>query len=796
MTLRLLAAALFLLAWAPPSRAAGADDARSPADAPSGVPGDEAADESANESAAADRVAQVRIAGNRRIESAALLPLLSQKENASLDRLKLREDVKTLWSQKFFSDVKVDLAEGPSGAVVTFLVTEKPLVREVKVLGNTEIDEEDLKKELDVKPFQIIDTEAVRRTTKKLQEKYADKGFYLAEVTSRTVPGAGENEVDVIFDVVEHAKVEVRRIAFQGNKALTDDELKANLGTQEASLISFLTSQGTYKEEVFQRDLLIIQSLYYNKGYINVRVGRPAISLSADKRFIFVTIPVEEGDPYDYGEVGVGGELLGDEAGIKALLTIAPGQRFSSQDLQKTMVAVQDYYRDRGYAYVQVTPQTAVDVATKTVDIRFVAQPGQKVTIERIEIVGNTKTQDRVIRRELRLAEGDTYTGSGVKNSKGRVTALGYFEAVDVTSRQGSRPDTMVLEVSVKEKPTGTFQVGLGFSNQEPILLNANVSQNNLFGWGYIGAITAQLSNLRRIFSISFTNPYVFDTDWTGAFDFYNTLQVFSTFDRNAFGFTLTGGYQLVEDLRFFATYTLQEVDVTPRAAGRDQVELASLFRDGVTNSIKLSFNYDRRDNRLFPTKGFLLSGSVELAPGIGLFENEYVFTRYTGIARFYRPIGAGFVFKVNATLGYVQSRTEVPVSERFFEGGINSLRGYSFRTIAPGQTHVTNPALPSTTVIVGGNKELLTNWEVEFPLLDEAGLRGVVFFDAGNVWGSDQSFLDQDAFGNFGLLMSVGLGARWFTPLGPLRFELGFPLVRRPQDDSSRFEFTIGNFF
>ncbi len=741
-------------------------------------------------------IAQVEVSGNQRIEPSAILPLLVTKPGEPVDPQKIRQDIQTLWRQGFFSDIDVDVSPSPRGPVVTFIVVEKPLVDAVKVEGNTEIDSDDLKKLLLVKPFQILDLERVHKTVRKLEDKYADKGFYLADVTSRIVPAPGRNQVDVFFDVVEHAKVEVRRITFEGNHALTSDELKSALGTREGSLLSFLTGAGTYKQEVFQRDLLIIQSLYYNKGYINVRVGHPAVSLSADKKYIYINIPISEGEPYDFGKVGVSGKLLGQGQQVRPLLAMHQGERFSSRLLQKTLLAIQDHYRDQGYAYVQVTPQTGVNVQAKSVDLDFVVDPGKKVMIERIDIVGNTKTRDLVIRRQLTISEGDIYSGQAIRESKARVTALGYFDSVDISSRQGSRPDTMILTVRVKEKATGTFQVGLGFSNQEPILLNANVSENNLLGWGVDGALMAQLSNLRRIFSLSYTDPYFLDTRWTLAFDLYNTLEIYGNlFDRSALGGDITGGYELFHDFRVFATYTLQWVDVVATSSGI--VPFAGAFTGGRTSSFKLSFNYDKRNNRLFPSAGFLLSGSGEFAEPF--FGSQNLFERYVGIFRYYLPLPFGIVAKLNSTVGWIHAggATPVPLSERFFEGGIDSLRGYDYRTISPElPAGKLQPNEPTQTVLVGGDKELLTNWELEFPLLEEAGLRGVVFFDAGNVYSEQQTLLDPSAPGKFGLLMSVGVGVRWFTPLGPLRFEWGFPLTRRPIDQPSRFDFTIGNFF
>lgn len=791
-----------------PARAQAADDPDAPALPPSlqppGLLGEE--DEEDSEELFGSRVAKVEISGNRRIQTAAIVPVLRTRAGQPLDRGMIREDLRALWALGFFTDIQVDVEETARGPVVTFIVTEKPLVREVRIVGAEEISEEDLRKEITVRPFQMLDGNAVRESVRKLEEQYAEKGYYLAEVSARTEEAPVDAQVDIIFEVVERAKVEVRRISFRGNSAVSDDEIKAVMGTREHSLLSFLTSAGTYKEDVFQRDLMVIQSLYYSRGYINVRVGRPAVSMSADKRHIFITIPVEEGEPYDYGEIDVGGNLLGYADQVRGLVQLEEGQRFSNQDLQRAMMSVQDFFRDRGYANVQVSPQTAIDPASRRVDIVFVVAPGEQVVIERIDIVGNVKTRDKVIRRELRIAEGDLFSATSMRTSQARVNALGFFETVDLSTRPGTEPNTLALQVSVRERPTGTFQVGAGFSSQEPILLNANITQNNAMGWGTSLAFMAQLSRLRRIFSLSYTDPFFLDTQWTFAFDLFNTMQFFPEFERRALGGTITGGYHLhqlfkrrwAEDLRLFVTYTLQDVNVLPSAFGGTDTSLllANRFRGGLTSSIRASFNYDKRDNRLFPTNGFFLSGSAEVASPIFLSEN--VFERYLGIARFYRPLFWGLVFKVNTTLGYIRSPADrpVPISELFFEGGIMSLRGYDFRTVSPQVLAGAGPGQALRPVYVGGNKEFISNWELEFPILQDAGLRGVFFFDAGNVWGEGQTFFDPDAHGPLGLLMSVGVGVRWFTPLGPLRFEWGFPITRRAQDPSNRFEFTIGNFF
>ena len=486
---------------------------------------------------------------------------------------------------------------------------------------------------------------------------------------------------------------------------------------------------------------------------------------------------------------------------LLALVTTRSGERFSKSRLQTDMNRLLDVYKDRGYAYANVTPDTAVDAEKKTVDLTYNFQKGNLVTIERIELVGNSKTRDKVIRREMRVSEGDLYSGTGMRLSKARVTALGFFDSVEINQKRGSTDDKMVLEVSVKEKLTGTFQVGFGFTGGEAFFGQAQLAQNNLFGYGHTASLSLQISSIRQLFQLSYLDPYVWDTPWTGSIDLYRSELVFNGFDRGANGGAATAGYELYEDFRTFITWTLEQVTVI--AATGSQDVLANQFSSGRTSSLRFSFNYDKRDNRLFPTNGHLESASAEFAASI--FGSENLFQRYRLIERYYHPLIFGLVFKVNLSVGYIRStdpvNRPVAISEKFFEGGINSIRGYVLRSISPTKRIATSlePNAPLIDFPVGGNKELISNWEIEFPVIESAGLRGVVFYDAGNVYSEKEDwFKSSQRDGNLplGLFHSVGLGIRWFSPLGPLRFETGFPLTRRPIDDPYLFEFTIGNFF
>jgi outer membrane protein insertion porin family len=753
-------------------------------------------------------ISKIEVQGNRRVESDAIRAALPIKPGDTFDKRKLKDTLLAIWKMGYFNDVKLDVsAVRPPGTgyQLTVLVSEKPAIDDIRLEGNEELSREDLKDTFEVKQFQILDAEGVRRTAKKMQEKYVEKGYFLAEVSWRLDP-LPNNEVDVVFVINEHAKVTVKEIRFVGNRAISTDELKGAMITQEGTFWSFLSSAGTYREDAFARDEYVLQGLYYDRGYLYVKFGKAAIELSPDRRFIFITLPIEEGDPYDITKIDVTGDLLEPKEKLLALVETKPGARFSKTILQRDLQVLADVYKDKGYAYANVTPDTDVHAETKTVDINFAFQKGNLVTIEKIEVAGNNKTRDKVIRREMRINEGDLYSGTAIRFSKARVTALGYFDSVEINSRRGSADDKMVLEITVKEKLTGTFQLGFGFTGGESFFGQAQLSQNNLFGYGHTASLSFQISSLRQLFQLSYLDPYFLDTAWTASIDLYRSELLFTGFDRKAIGGALTAGYELFEDFRFFGTYTLEGVDVTP--TGTSALQLRNQFTAGRTSSVRFSFNYDKRDNRLFPTNGHLESASAEFATS--LLGSQNLFQRYRLIERRYRPLFWGLVAKVNLSVGYIRStdplNRPISISEKFFAGGINSIRGYTLRSISPTKRILASRE-PDAGIIdfaVGGNKELLTNWEIEFPIVESAGIRGVVFYDAGNVFSENEDFFHSnqrpDANGRgtlpLGLFHSTGFGVRWFSPLGPLRFEVGFPLTRRPIDDAYLFEFTIGNFF
>src|SRR6266446_2505072 len=446
------------------------------------VPTGETAAEAAAPVAESGVIARINVQGNRRVETDAIRASLPLKVGDAFDREKLKNALLAVWRMGYFNEVKLDV--------------------------NEELSKDDLKDTIEVRPFQILDQEAVRKSAKKIQEKYVEKGFFLAEVTTKIVP-LPNNEVNVVFSINEHAKITVKEVRFVGNRAIATPALKDAMLTQEGSPFSFLTGAGTFREDAFQRDEIVLQGLYFDQGYIFVKFGKPAIELSPDKRYIFITMSIEEGDPFDVGKIDVGGDLLVPREQLLALVSTRSGERFSKTRLQNDMNRLLDVYKDKGYAYANVTPDTQVEAEKRIVDLTYVFQKGQPVTIEKIEIVGNNKTRDKVLRREMKIAEGDLYNGTGVRNSKARITALGFFDSVEINQKRGTTDDKMLLEVSVKEKLTGTFQIGFGFAGGENFFGQAQLAQNNLLGYGHTASLSLQISSIRQLFQLSYLDPYV-----------------------------------------------------------------------------------------------------------------------------------------------------------------------------------------------------------------------------------------------------------------------------------------------
>lgn len=791
-------------------------------------------------------IESVEIEGNRRVAVEDVLTYIHERAGQTFKVAELQSDVRSLWEANFFRDIQVDLQHGSKGVKLRFRVDERPNIKAIEFEGNDELDNEKLLEAVEIKVNTIYSAPAVRRSVQKIKDAYTEKGYFLAEVEARETPQR-DNELVIKFVVKEHQQVAVRRVTFIGNEHVPDSELRAHMETGQEGFLGLSIFGGTnFKQEILERDVLLLSALYYDKGYMGVQIGTPRVMLTPDRGGIDITIVIHEGPRfkirqlkiYERDQDGNEVEPLGGRRALRQMVKAHSGDWFNRADLVKDLQSVRTLYRDAGFYNVEAEPDTDVDPVHREVDIVIPIRRGPPTRIERIEVKGNTKTRDRVIRRELEIEEGQLYSETAAEVSKRRVTALGYFERVDMTTEQGSAPDRVVIYFEIQEKPTGTFQVGAGFSSYENFIATAQVQQANLFGNGQSLALMAQISSLRQIFSLRFFEPYFFGSDWNMSSELFDQLFGYSDFARRSTGGALTFGYPIVQPwlrLALTATAEYDKIDFSGSGTlfgvatgfnfGFQRLPLANLFTSGRTISLRPSIVFDTRNNRLFPSSGVYLSYSTELASAAIGSELEFIQHRWTG--RFYYPLGgdsgvpgSGFVLKLNTEVGYISSPSSVgvPVLRRFFLGGILDVRGYRLRTLGsrlplnasldPNSPPIQNPG-PGANI--GGNLQAYENLELEFPILDKVGIRGVVFFDAGNSWNTETQYcsttpapqlspLVQPCFKGLDTLaqlrLSTGFGIRWFSPLGPLRFEWGFPLNKLPYEEASVFEFTIGNFF
>ncbi|UJR79150.1 outer membrane protein assembly factor BamA [Sandaracinus amylolyticus] len=778
------------------------------------------------------RIRRVRVLGNRRVgDDDVLASVRSRAGNVCTDD-RVADDARALWDLGFFDDIRVEAEPAEDRVDLIFRVRERPSISAVRYEGNSSVGNSDIDEVVELRAGSILSMQEVQRQLTRIRDLYAEKGYFLARIEPRLVRQPN-NEVEVVFRIQEGDEVVVRRIRFVGNRHISGGDLRGIMQTGETGFFSFLTNNDNFQDERFDEDVTRLQAIYYDRGYLTMRVGTPRIELTPDRRFIDITIPLAEGPRFRIGRLRVieqdddGNEVdpLGGRRQVRELVAAEPGDWFSRTALGTSLLAVTRHYRDAGYAHVDVQPETDLDLERNTVDLSIVVRRGPLTRIERINVRGNTKTRDSVIRREIRIAEGDLYSQTQLEQSRAFIQALGYFERVELSESDGSAPDRIVVNVEVAERPTGTFNVGAGFSSIEAFIFTAQVQQQNLFGNGQSLNLQLQLSGLRQLVQIQFVEPYFFGTDWTFAIELFKTVRQFSSFTRDSTGGSLSFGHPIFDRrLSLFAQYRADYVQIGPRTggfgAGQGLFQLNLLpiennFRNGLQSSLRLTVTWDSRDNRIYPQNGLYASWSTEVADEVIGSATSWV--RHRAFFRWYWELFSGVVLKMNTEWGLIASRQAPgpPVFERFYLGGIFNVRGFPLNSLGPRVGVPRTYAPPDGGIVpqfgepVGGNMQLYYNLELEFPIIQQVGIRGVIFTDGGNAWNLDEyicqlpqpseyvSSSDPCRVDLFDLRTSWGFGIRWISPLGPLRFEWGLPFMRIPgREQDIDFQFTIGNFF
>jgi outer membrane protein insertion porin family len=746
-----------------------------------------------------EKITDVKVKGNRRIETAAILNVIKLKSGDYLYADKADADIRAIFKLGHFQDVKAESEKSEKGLTLIYTVKEKPVIRDITIEGNKELTVEKIKESLDIRNNSIYSAKDVAKGVKKLKKLYADEGYYLVEVESSTEQRS-DYELALKLKINEGSKTLVQQIRFEGNHAFTPRKLRGVMETTEDWWLAWLTGAGVYKEEVAKNDVTLIADLYFNNGYINVKVGEPKIELMPDKKGLILTIGITEGEQFQTGELGFKGDLLEKQDELAKQLKLATGQVFSRATLRNDVFTLTDVYSDKGYAFANVTPITVVDPAKKRVNVTFDMEKGEKVFIDRINISGNPKTRDKVIRREIKLTEGDLFSSSALRKSKQNLMNLGYFEEANIATAKGSSDNKLNLNVDVKEKPTGTFSIGAGYSSLDGVIGQGSIQQANFLGLGLKANASASIGSKSQTYNVGLTDPYFMDTRWTVGADIYRSQRDYLDFTRRVTGGDIKAGYPVSDNVSTFWIYKYEEKEVFNLSQALRENINAGITpppdSTSTTSSITASLTRNTTDYRLDPSKGMVNNISVEFA-GIG-GTNRYL--RYIGSSTYFIPVALGSVLSLRGELGYIQGilGKEVSIDEKFYLGGINTVRGYPGRTISPNK--ISNIATTNANGIKeevvsryyeGGTTESVFNVEFQIPLLKEAGLKGVLFFDAGNAYAGPG-----DLFTKF--QTSYGFGIRWFSPIGPLRLEYGIPLNPRDGIDNSsgKLEFSIGSFF
>ncbi|MBI5504909.1 MAG: outer membrane protein assembly factor BamA [Deltaproteobacteria bacterium] len=747
-------------------------------------------------------VAAVRVAGQRRVEESAIRIHLSQKTGAVLDESLVDADIKAVYGMGFFETVWVTREPAAGGVDLVYHVTERPYIAAIVFDGNENVDVKDLEAVVGVRSRTVFDPQKAWEGLREAKKTYAGEGYPDAEVTY-TLDVDEEGLATVKYHVVEGNKVLVEDIRFEGVKAFSKRKLRGVMTTRRKWMFSWVTGAGILKHEELQTDVERLTAFYYDQGYIQVRVDDPEVTREGDD--LIVTVRIEEGEQYRIGKLQFEGEvLLGQEELVKAS-RLETGTLFRPSRLRESIFGLTEAYGNLGHAFAEVIPDTDLNPDEKTVDVHFKLSSGPVVSVDRIDIKGNTKTRDYVVRREMRIQEGERFSGKGLRESKERVRRTGLFDEVDIASTRTDLADQVNLLVDVKEGRTGTFSAGAGFSSEDSLLANARITERNLFGRAQTATVNVDFGSRRQNYRLGFTEPWAFDIPLLLGIDAFSWNYRFSDFERGGTGASVRASYPLWElGLRSLWGLSLDEIRAgleyrieNAVIQGLSRTAPASIVLEQgskLTSSLRPSIVRNTVDQPFDPSEGSINSISAEFA-GLG---GESDFWKLDVASRWYWPLytseaGRKLVYSFNATFGYGvgdagTTGAELPLSERYFPGGINTIRGFSARSLGPREDFCeTDGVTCDYDEPIGGSSELIFNNEVIFPIIPDAGVKGVVFFDAGNAFSRDAGI----DIGEF--RYAVGFGMRWLSPFGPLRIELGFPLNKQEGDSESLVLFSFG---
>ena len=726
-------------------------------------------------------VAEIVVEGTQRIEPETVRSYMLIKEGDPLDSDRVNESLKGLFSTGLFADVTLRR----EGDVLFVRVVENPIINRIAFEGDKELEEETLKNEVQLRPRIVYTRTRVQNDVKRILDVYRRTGRFAASVEPKVVQ-LPQNRVDLVFEIEEGPLTGIRRISFIGNREFSDRALREIIQTSETRWYRFLSSDDTYDPDRLTFDRELLRRHYLRNGYADFRVVSAVAELTPDRKDFFVTFTIEEGKRYAFNALTIESKIKDVKSkDIKQVIEIEKGDWYDSEAVDDTVVALSNAVGSLGFAFVSVLPNVKRDRKKRTIDINFVVQEGPRVFIERIDIGGNVRTLDKVIRREFQVVEGDAFNSTKLRRSRSRIQNLGYVSRVDVNNVQGSEADKTIVKVDVAEQSTGELSVGAGFSSQNGPLVDLRIRERNLLGRGQDLRALITVAARRQNFDVGFTEPYFLEKELSAGVDGFHTASTnVSEFESISTGGRLRLGYVLAENLRQRVRYTLRRdevADVENDASVFIKIEEGTDFVSVVGQDL----TYDRRNSKIVPTDGYIVRLSNDVA-GLG-GDISYLKSRVTGT--YYFDIAQDWFVSTRADFGYIfgLGDDDVRISDRFFLGG-DKLRGFANGGVGPRDI--------STDDALGGKLVYSGTVEMIFPLglPKQLGINGAIFTDAGSL--TDLDFEDSVIADTGSIRWAAGIGVAWRSPFGPVRLDLAVPILKEDFDETENFRFNFGTRF
>ncbi len=712
----------------------------------------------------------VTVRGTNRIGVDAVRFRIKTSRGDIIHQKVIKKDIEEIYAMGYFERCDATYEND----TVVFSVTEYPVIMSLEVTGNAEIKEKELLDAVGMKKFDILNTRHLKTAVERIKTMYRQRGYYSAEVTTKTRPTDGG--VVLTFEITEHEQLYIKDIRFDGNENIPDRKLTSVMETRTRWPLGLFGHEGAFEETALDTDLLRLEQYYADNGYIQAKVGRPRVDVREGDG-IYVTIPVAEGPLFTVGSVDVDGDILDAKETLLAVLALGPGKPMSRTAVQQSVENIRGIYMDKGYAYARIRPETAEEGENR-LGITFHIDKGKPVTVQSIQIRGNTKTRDKVIRRELAVEEAQTFSSTAIKESKDNLSRLGYFSSVniDTVPRDDSSMD---LLVDVQETTTGAFSFGFAYASSDGPMGTMSLSENNLFGAGYKVKASMEYGPKRKNYSLDAEDPWFLDYDLSLGGGIYNLEKEYLYYTKKSFGGNIRLSYPLVERIRHSVVYAYENVlDLSDI----DEVYRSTLTEEeingGVTSSIANTLSRNTTNDYFRPTRGSQVSATLQYA-GLG---GDYHFTRTTASAAQFFPIWSdklALMLKLRWGTVNAAKGDKLPEYERFDLGGLGTIRGFKYGEVGP-QDSLGN--------FIGGRRMVVMNLELTFPIGPIPGLYGVVFHDEGNCY---DKRIDLE-----NLKKSYGAGIRWVTPMGPLRLEYARVIAPEDWESPTRWEFSIGRFF